>query len=250
MMEGCSQVNSQCLNAPNGFCSSFLQTYSCLKQFCEPEKTVCPGTIGCSDGQCDLSETEASDDAAEGLSRLGVLAGAASDVASKQVHSGVPAIFTGTNSTCRKVKADVRDCCKGSYQMTHCSDDEKRLAKAKEEGRAFKVGKFCAIKKLGMCLEEKQSWCVFPTKLAAIIQIQGRYSQLGIPFGWAKEEDNKANCRGITPEELERINFSALDLSPIEQELMNRKILPQDNHVSSLNQSHIERLNQTGRSHD
>ncbi|AUH72839.1 MULTISPECIES: conjugal transfer protein TraN [Legionella] len=250
MMEGCSQRDSQCVNSANGLCSSYEQTFTCFQKSCLPEKTVCPGRIGCSDGSCDLSEEEVSDDAAEGLSRLGVLAGSASEVAAKQIHSGVPSIFTGNNSTCRKVKADVRNCCKGSYQMTHCSEDEKRLAKAKEEGRAFKVGKFCALKKMGMCLEEKQSWCVFPTKLAAIIQIQGRYSQLGIAFGWAKDEENHANCRGITPEELERINFSALDLSPIEQELMNRKVLPNEGQVASINQSHIERLKQMERSHD
>ncbi|HHF7375635.1 conjugal transfer protein TraN [Legionella bozemanae] len=247
---GCSQVGSKCLNASNGLCTRFLQTFSCMTQVCFPEKTICPDKISCSDGACDLSFAEESDDAAEGLSRLGVLAGAASDVAAKQVRSGMPAIFTGTNSTCRKVKADVRNCCGGSYHMTHCSDDEKRLAKAKEEGRAFNVGTFCAKKELGICLEEKESWCVFPTKLAAILQIQGRFYQLGIHFGWAKDEDNKANCRGITPEELERINFSALDLSPITQELMNRKVLPNEGQVSAVNQSHIERLKQMGRAHD
>ncbi|HHF7375957.1 MULTISPECIES: conjugal transfer protein TraN [Legionellaceae] len=250
LQAGCSQVSSRCLNASNGLCTRFLQTFSCMNQVCFPEKTICPDKIPCSDGSCDLSFEEESDDAAEGLSRLGALAGVASDVATKQVRSGVPAIFTGTNSTCRKVVANTRNCCHGSYQMTHCSDDEKRLAKAKEEGRAYKVGTFCALKKLGLCLEEKESWCVFPTKLASILQIQGRFYQLGIHFGWAKDEDNKANCRGITPEELERINFSALDLSPITQELMNRKVLPNDGQVSAVNQSHIERLKQMGRAHD
>lgn len=215
-----------------------------------PEKTVCPGKIGCSDGQCDTSQSEESDDMAEGLSRFGALAGVAGEVSANQVRSGKPAIFTGKNFTCRKVKGDVRNCCRGSYHMTHCSGDEKLLAYAREEGRAFKVGKFCALKKLGMCLEEKQSWCVFPTKLAAIIQIQGRNKQLGINFGWAKDEDNRANCRGITPEELERINFAALDLSPIQQELIARMAVPNNGSINNANQSHIERLKHQGRAHD
>ncbi|WP_182393746.1 conjugal transfer protein TraN [Legionella sp. PC997] len=248
--KGCSQVNSQCLQTSNRLCVRYLQTFSCMNQVCFPEKTFCPDKVPCSDGSCDVSFEEESDDEAEGLSRLGALAGVASDVATKQVRSGVPAIFTGANSTCRKVKADVRNCCRGSYHMTHCSEDEKRLAKAKEEGRAYKVGNFCALKKLGLCLEEKESWCVFPTKLASILQIQGRFYQLGISFGWAKDEDNKANCRGVTPEELERINFSALDLSPITQELLTRKVLPNEEQISTVNQSHIERLKQMGRAHD
>ncbi|MDF1931748.1 hypothetical protein PGH45_19140 [Legionella pneumophila] len=34
--------------------------------------------------------------------------------------------------------------------------------------------------------------------------------QLGIPYGTAQYPD----CRGLTPEELKRINFASLDLSP------------------------------------
>lgn len=35
---GCSQVGSQCLNASNGLCTRFLQTFSCMNQVCFPEK--------------------------------------------------------------------------------------------------------------------------------------------------------------------------------------------------------------------
>ncbi|AWN76023.1 type-F conjugative transfer system mating-pair stabilization protein TraN [Legionella anisa] len=248
--QGCSQTGSTCVQAKANRCERYSQTFSCIQQFCMPEKTVCPGKVGCSDGQCDTSQNEESDDMAEGLSRFGALAGVAGEVSANQIRSGAAVIFTGKNSTCRKVKGNVRNCCRGSYQMTHCSGDEKLLAYAREEGRAFKVGKFCALKKLGICLEEKQSWCVFPTKLAAIIQIQGRNKQLGINFGWAKDEDNRANCRGITPEELERINFAALDLSPIQQELIARMAVPNNGSINNANQSHIERLKQQGRAHD
>jgi conjugal transfer mating pair stabilization protein TraN len=186
---------------------------------------------------------------AEGISRLGALAGVASDVSTNQVRNGTPAIFKGKNSTCRKVIANARNCCHGSHQMTHCSQDEKRLAKAKEEGRATYVGTYCA-KKILTCVEEKESWCVFPTKLSSIIQIQGRFRQLGINFGWAGGKENEANCRGITPEELERINFAALDLSPIQHELIARMALPNNGSINNANQSHIERLKQQGRAHD
>ena len=114
------------------------------------------------------------------------------------------------------------------------------FAKAKEEGRAAYVGTYRA-KKILTCVEEKESWCVFPTKLSSIIQIQGRSRQLGINFGWAGGKENEANCRGITPEELERINFSFfLDLSPIQQELISRMALPANGSINNANQSHIE----------
>lgn len=247
--QGCSQTGSSCIEVKANRCARYSQTFSCNNQFCMPEKTVCPGKIGCADGQCDASKNESSDDMAEGLSRLGALAGVAADVSANQVRSGTPAIFIGKNSTCRKVIANARNCCRGSHQMTHCSQDEKRLAQAKEEGRAAYIGTYCA-RKILKCVEEKESWCVFPTKLSSIIQIQGRLRQLGINFGWAGGKENMPNCRGITPEELERINFSALDLSPIQQELIARMALPNNGSINRNNQSHIERLKQQERAHD
>lgn len=249
MNQGCSQVGSQCSAHQQNQCTQYEQTFRCMEQQCLPEKTVCPGTVGCADGQCDESQIEESTDAGEGISRLGVLFGAAGDVAANQIHSGVTAIFKGHNSTCRKVFANMRNCCGSSYQMTHCSDDEKRLAKAKEEGRAFKVGEYCAKRMMG-CVETKESWCVFPNALAAIIQIQGRYSQLGITFGRAKDDDNEANCRGVSPEELERINFSALDMSLIEKEFVERMTPPNNGQISQVNQSRIQHLSAQGKAHD
>ncbi|MFO3232729.1 conjugal transfer protein TraN, partial [Legionella pneumophila serogroup 1] len=84
------------------------------------------------------------------------------------------------------------------------------------------------------------------TKLASIVQIQGRGGQLGIPYGTAQYPD----CRGLTPEELERINFASLDLSPIQEELVARMVLPKNDSLKQTNQSHIERLKQQGRAHD
>ncbi|MFT4058940.1 MAG: conjugal transfer protein TraN [Legionella sp.] len=249
MNQGCSQIGSQCSAQQQSQCTQYTQKFRCLEEQCLPEKTICPGTMACADGQCDESQMEESSDASEGISRLGALAGAAGDVAANQIRSGIPAIFKGKNSTCRKVFLNARNCCGGSHQMTHCSQDEKRLAKAKEEGRAFRVGEYCAKKVIG-CVEKKESWCVFPNSLAAIIQIQGRFKQLGISFGWAKDNDNEANCRGITPEELERINFSSLDMSRIEKEFVDRMTPPSNGQISQANQSRIVHLQNLGKAHD
>ncbi|MDX1791260.1 type-F conjugative transfer system mating-pair stabilization protein TraN [Legionella pneumophila] len=247
--QGCSQTGSTCAATKGNRCERYSQTFTCMQQFCMPEKTVCPGKVGCSDGQCDTSKNETSDDMAEGLSRLGALAGVSADVSSNQVRSGSPAIFTGGNYQCRTIVAKLGNCCGGHARFLNCRDEEKQLALAIEEKRAFYVGTYCAEKDI-ICVKEKQSWCVFPSKLASIVQMQGRYSQLGINFGGAWGKTNAANCRGITPEELERINFSSLDLSPIQQELIARMTLPNNGSINNANQSHIERLKQQGRAHD
>ncbi|XJF46948.1 conjugal transfer protein TraN (plasmid) [Escherichia coli] len=40
---------------------------------------------------------------------------------------------------------------------------------------------------LGVCLQKKRSYCQFDSKLAQIVQQQGRNGQLRISFGSAKQ---------------------------------------------------------------
>ncbi|MFO3289609.1 type-F conjugative transfer system mating-pair stabilization protein TraN [Legionella pneumophila serogroup 1] len=243
--QGCSQTASLCVKAKASRCERYSQTFSCIQQFCMPEKTTCPATIGCSDGQCDTSKDETSEDMAEGLSRLGALAGVAGDVAANQVKNGVPAVFTGTARECKKYPLGLRDCCTDSGWgdwVKHCPEDLKVLQRAKHESRVVYLGSY-KNHKIGA---RHHTYCIFPTQLAAIIQIQGRGGQLGVHYGTAEYP----NCRGLTPEELERINFAALDLSPIQQELMAKMAVPERGSIERTNQSHVERLKQQGRSHD
>ncbi|HAT3877914.1 TPA: type-F conjugative transfer system mating-pair stabilization protein TraN [Legionella pneumophila] len=243
--QGCSQTGSTCMQAKANLCERYSQTFQCMQQFCMPEKTVCPGKIGCSDGKCDTSKREEADDMAEGLSRLGALAGVAGDVALNQVRSGKPAIFTGSAQECMKYPLGTMDCCKnkgwGDWAI-HCPKELQLLLKAKQDGRVVSLGKY----KKHNASRSHYAFCVFPTKLAAIVQIQGRGRQLGIPYGTAEHPD----CRGLTPEELERINFASLDLSPIQKELVARMALPNNSSINKANQSHIERLKEQGRAHD
>ncbi|HEO1455340.1 TPA: type-F conjugative transfer system mating-pair stabilization protein TraN [Legionella pneumophila] len=243
--QGCSQTGSACAATKGNRCERYSQTFTCMQQFCMPEKTVCPGKVGCSDGQCDTSKNETSDDMAEGLSRLGALAGVSADVSSNQVRSGESAIFTGSATECKKYPLGFRDCCTDSGWgdwIKHCPQDLQVLQRAKQENRVVYLGSY-KKHKLG---SHHYAYCIFPTKLASIVQIQGRGGQLGIPYGTAQYPD----CRGLKPEELERINFAALDLSPIQQELIARMALPNNDGINNANQSHVERLKQQGRAHD
>ena len=66
-----------------------------------------------------------------------------------------------------------------------------------------------ATKKSQSYVQRKAGYCVFDNKLARIIQYQGRSGQLGIGFGGASSPD----CRGITVDELQKIDFNAMDYS-------------------------------------
>lgn len=238
--EGCSQTHSQCVNAVNQRCTRYAQTFQC--PYCLPEKTVCPGEMSCADGSCDKSQDEVSTDIGEGISKLAVLTGSAAEVA-KQLDETKVKIFTGEIQRCEKYPLGMRDCCtdKGFLDgLIHCPKAMQDLQKAKVEGRVVALGKY----RKG--INKEYVFCVFPTQLAAIVQIQGRKNQLKIPFGTAKKPD----CRGITPKELEDIQFDALDLSPLEKELVDRIKPTSDNQVETLNRQHIEALYARGKPHD
>jgi hypothetical protein len=67
----------------------------------------------------------------------------------------------------------------------------------------------------------KRSFCCFGSKLVKNIQVQAR-KQLGLGFGDVKSPE----CRGLTAEEIARVDFSKLDLSEIYEELIARYKAP------------------------
>ena len=77
------------------------------------------------------------------------------------------------------------------------------------------AGSYCSSKFLGTCLTKKESYCCFNSRLARIVNQQGR-AQLGRGYGDAKSPD----CSGITVEELQRLDFSRMDLSEFYAEIL------------------------------
>ncbi|HHL7615801.1 TPA: conjugal transfer protein TraN [Escherichia coli] len=186
---------------------------------------VCGGDVFCLDGECDKAQSGQSNDFAEAVSQLAALAAAGKDVAAL---NGVDVrAFTGQAKFCKKAAAGYSNCCKDSgwgqdIGLAKCSSDEKALAKAKSNKLTVSVGEFCSKKVLGVCLEKKRSYCQFDSKLAQIVQQQGRNGQLRISFGSAKHPD----CRGITVDELQKIQFNRLDFTNFYEDLMNNQKIP------------------------
>lgn len=243
--KACSNTESKCLSQLNGACDHILRTFQCVKQTCYPDKKVCAASVFCADGSCDASKSDESNDINEGISRLGALVGSAGEVASYQVKNNSPSIFKGEKFECEKYPLSLRDCCTDSgflEGIINCPKPLQDLQKAKVEGRVAFIGDY----QDKFYQTTKFVYCIFPSKLSGIVQIQGRLGQLGIPFGMPK----KPNCRGITPQELERINFSALNLSPIVSELKAYMQFVEPSILEQNNKKHIEELNQKGAAHD
>jgi conjugal transfer mating pair stabilization protein TraN len=244
--QGCIQTMSTCVRQDFGVCVQFSQTFECAHTTCVSEPDVCMPALPCTDGSCDTTQNEESHDLGQSASRLGALGGVASDVFTNQINSGVARIFAGSPMNCEKYPLGVRDCCKDSGWgdwVLHCPKEMQDLQKAKADNRVVYVGEYDD----GLFDSVTHYvYCIFPTTLSSIVQIQGRGAQLHIPFGSPKAPD----CRGIRPEELEHIQFDQLNLSPLEQEFMAYLNPPERGGVTTANQTHIEQLNQLGKPYD
>jgi len=95
----------------------------------------------------------------------------------------------------------------GNYLLTPCADDSLTSSMI-ATGRCVTVGTRCVEKLFGVCLQDKQIECCFASKLARIINQQAR-PQLSLNFGTPSNPD----CRGLSVEEFQSIDFSQIDLS-------------------------------------
>lgn len=210
--KGCTQVSSTCIEQIGGVCVLWRQTYKCESKKIKSKSYRAIGnkTPYCLTGNCVDSSYEGNTQMLEALSQLAVLKEAQNDIRANVC------IFKGQKRECRKNCVGFRDCCttgKGwgvSLRLAECSGEERELADWRAKNKCVVVGTYCAEKALGKCTRKKTSFCCFGTKLSKIIQEQGR-QQLGI--GWG--DPKSANCRGLTPEELSRMDMSKLDLSEL-----------------------------------
>jgi len=76
------------------------------------------------------------------------------------------------------------------------------------------VGTYCAEKFAGQCIRKKTTFCCYDSKIAKIIQEQGK-GQLGLGFG----SPQQPQCQGLTPEQLSKIDFGKVNFSDIFQDI-------------------------------
>ncbi len=243
----CNVINQKCVDYDNGACLHANITYSCETKT-KGKGQVCGDELFCTDGSCVLDSNGKNDMFARAVSELAAAAAAGKDVAS--LNSSDVKIFTGKGISCKKFAVGFSNCCKDSgwgqdMGLSSCSSEEKALGKAKQKRLTVYVGEYCSKKALGVCVEKKRGYCQFGSKLAQIVQQQGRLWQLGIGFGSGKSPD----CRGITPEELQRINFSKIDFSAFYDDLNNGSDIPGDNSQMEKMKARMKALFDQGSSH-
>jgi len=171
---------------------------------------------------CALPELSNETDFKEAIGDLAVLGEMSSELPSS-FNENSTILFQGKAMECKKYDIGFMNCCNstgwGKF-ISQCSAQENELGQAREKGVAI----FLGTKKTGHKPNRKKHdvFCVFDSKLASLIQERGRQWQLSIGFGDAKTP----NCRGISANELSRIDFDAIDLSEAYQDISKNISLP------------------------
>lgn len=106
------------------------------------------------------------------------------------------------------------------YLQKSCGQADMETAMLRGSGYCVEVGEYCKDKAPGLgCIQKEKSYCCFNSKMARIIQEQGR-NQLKSIGGWGDHE--APNCRGFTPEEFQALDFSKIDLSEYYSDLVHK----------------------------
>lgn len=224
--KACTLVNTVCQESISGACLREQATFSCQKGLSGTAQ-LCGTELVCASGECDQIKNDKANSFQKAVSALAAVAAAGEDVA--ELNDINIRAFTGKRTTCRKAAAGFNNCCKSGgwgndVGLAHCDSEEKALGKAKERKLTVYVGSYCSNKELGVCLQKKEAYCLFDSKLAKIVQEQGRAGQLRIGFGSAKNSD----CRGITVDELQAINFDRLNFADFYADLESGSTIPAD----------------------
>lgn len=218
--KGCEQVSSICKNHNDSGCTLFEETFRCPIKTCTDVGTICNGETYCLTGDCVKQTKQADADFQRGVTGLSVVNEAAKNYSINQ-GANFP-IFGGQYKTCNKDFLNFANCCSDSgwgvdLHLGQCDQEAKDLGKAKENNLTTYVDSEdnCV---LGLCSHKKR-YCVFPSKLARIIQEKGRHDQLHISFGNFDHPD----CRGITPDEFSKLDLSKIDFSEIYSDITKKE---------------------------
>lgn len=227
----CVQIDSRCRTVLENICTVQDEIYSCKQEECKDmDGIICGGNFYCMNGDCSKIDSSKNGNFGKVVSGLAAIGTAATDIKN---NNGIKA-FSGKSLECSEDIVGFKNCCErsgwGLDLIAHCSDDEKELYDKRNKSLTVSIGEYCANRFEfpggSVCLSTHQVDCVFGSKLAKIVQNQGRREQLQISFGDVAGDESHPDCRGITVDELSKINFSKIDFQEVYQDIKDHVQFP------------------------
>ena len=233
--DGCVQVGSKCKEYRGQWCVNYEKDYKCEKienhkiketryripkfqstDFDNRRSIKCGEKIKCVDGKCFYQVDQTNNELGEAIAMLNTMKEMQTQNSTKPLT-----VFKGEADWCKRKALGLNNCCtegKALVEKLHlseCTAEDKSLIEKREKNLCHFVGKYTKkIKSTPLVDYKKYSYCCFPSKLVKIIQIQGK-AQLGKGFGSPKNPD----CGGLTVEELQAIDFSKINFSPVFEDI-------------------------------
>ena len=221
--QGCFQIDSKCKDKVGNICVLWEQTYSCPsgKKSLKSYRASGKESPFCLTGNCADTSYEANNEMMNAMSHLYALREAQNDLRDFKV------IFKGTHRWCTRNCLGFRDCCGGNngwgvtLHLSDCDKAEIELRTLRDKNLCVQVGTYCAERDeiFDSCIRKKTTFCCYGTKMARLIQQNGR-AQLGLGWGNVDSPD----CNGLSPEQLSRIDFSKINFSEIFEDIKNQTV--------------------------
>ena len=230
------------------------------------EKSVtydCDGEIRCASGDdCFDTSTEQNTDFPEVASRMAMLADmerclattadgessaegygpievdeatgqSAGPIDCADVSGGGVTIFKGKRYRCDlNLTGFIQNCCrkKGIFSGA-CPRSTKELRARRDDAGACHYVGIHKKKVLGITLKKRKVYCCFNSKMARVVheQTRGQLIQKGLwptaqNGGWGRPKNPR--CGGMTAEQLQKIDFDAVDFSEIYEDLLDAAEIP------------------------
>jgi hypothetical protein len=201
----------------------------------DAQKIVCEG-VPCLDGNCVDKSYIQDSSLAEMASMLNMLSKI------KGADSGSYQLFKGSSQHCSKKPSGYMNCCKikgwGGGLGAKCSRDERDLSDRRSKNLCIYVGKSTSGK--SPFHVNKHHFCCFSDMLNKVFQVEAR-KQLGIGFGSGGSPD----CRGITLDEIQKLDFEKMDLSEFESDVARKMKVPSVSDISERTKETITKFKST-----
>jgi hypothetical protein len=223
----CSLQSSNCINfSDKNICNYTQKIYACATTTSTSTAQVqCGSDIYCTNGQCTTVEDNSSNDFAKSISYLQAINQTAKD---NNGSTNNLKIFSGSANSCSNQITSYNNCCSDSgwgqtYLGASCSSSEIQLAELQTKKLCHYVGSYCSkkIPLIGTCQTTTKSYCCFTSKISRVIVEQGR-AQLGLGWGSGQSPD----CGGLSPTQLESLQFDKMDLSEISADIAGSVVMP------------------------
>lgn len=221
---GCQQLSERCVQyAPDEHCVKWTKRYRCPARRSE---TINPGhgNIYNIEGGSLIGRSDKFNDMAGSLAQLQALSEMQAEVKNITSENQQISVFKGQCNRCKKniLENVLYDCCaiRGfarDLNLVDCNPEEQQLATMRAEGRCHYVG--CTQNQfMGMWTSsDTHVYCCYPSPLILHLQKEAR-KQLGKDFGTPHNPD----CNGLSMEDLGRVDFSKMDLSPVFEDMMKK----------------------------